>query len=112
MKTHSIKTRYSWGLNNLIMPLVLFGLVFAVVAIGLSRASRGVTDKGVQVAEEAIRRAVVSCYAIEGSYPESYEYIRDNYGVAINEDKYTIHYSVFASNIMPEITVIAKDDSR
>lgn len=100
------------GLNTLISSVLLFALVFTVVTIGLSGASDGVTDEGVKVAEEAIMRGIVSCYAIEGSYPESYEYLRDNYGIAVNEDKYYIHYSVFASNIMPEIAVIAKDGAQ
>lgn len=107
-----MRTRDSWGLNTLILSVFLFALVFAVVKMGLMRAADGVRGEGVRVAEEAIARGVVSCYAIEGSYPQSYEYLRDNYGVAVNEDKYIIHYSVFASNIMPEITVIAKDGAR
>ena len=104
-----MKTRNPRGLNSLVLSVIMYILVFTVVVMGLSGASDGVTDEGVRVAEEAIVRGAVSCYAIEGRYPESYEYLRDNYGVAVNEDKYIIHYSAFASNIMPDIMVIAKD---
>ncbi len=53
-------------------------------------------------------RAVISCYATEGSYPESYEYLQKNYGVSINEDKYAVFYEAFASNMMPDITIIER----
>ena len=61
-----------------------------------------------RIAEDSIRRAVVSCYALEGRYPDSYEYLRDHYGLRIDEDRFIIHYEVFASNIMPDITVIER----
>ena len=57
------------------------------------------------MAQDSIRRAVVSCYAIEGRYPDTYEYLAENYGLTVDEKKYTVHYEIFASNIMPEITV-------
>ncbi len=47
----------------------------------------------------------MSCYAIEGRYPESYAYIRDHYGVRVNEDKFYVDYRIFASNIMPDISI-------
>ncbi len=34
------------------------------------------------------------------------EYLEENYGVQIDHDKYNVFYDGFASNIMPEITVI------
>ena len=45
-------------------------------------------------------------FAIEGRYPPSVEYLEENYGVQIDHDKYNVFYDGFASNIMPEITVI------
>jgi hypothetical protein len=108
MKKQTLKTKDSWGLQTLVLAGLLFAVVFTVVTIGLSNTSETVCDEGVRVAEEAIMRGVVSCYAVEGAYPESYEYLCENYGVAVNEDKYTVHYNAFASNILPEVTVIAK----
>lgn len=56
--------------------------------------------------EKAITRACIQCYAIEGRYPPSVEYLEENYGIQIDHDKYNVFYDGFASNIMPEITVI------
>lgn len=55
---------------------------------------------------QGVRRAAVSCYAVEGAYPESYEYLKEHYGAMVDEENYAVFYEVFASNIMPDITVI------
>ena len=60
------------------------------------------------MAEETLRRAVVSCYALEGRYPPDIDYLRRNYGVQISETDYIVHYEIFAENIMPEITVLER----
>ena len=56
--------------------------------------------------EEALARAAVSCYAIEGAYPPTLDYLVENYGVRINEKHFTVMYELYASNLMPDITVI------
>ena len=40
------------------------------------------------------------------AYPESYEYLKEHYGAMVDEENYAVFYEVFASNIMPDITVI------
>ena len=58
--------------------------------------------------DDAIRRAAAACYASEGVYPPSLDYIEQKYGVKIDRDKYDVIYHVEASNLMPEITIIEK----
>ena len=59
---------------------------------------------------KAVARASVQCYAIEGRYPPSVEYLEENYAVQINRKKYNVFYDGFASNVMPEITIIPIDE--
>ena len=47
-----------------------------------------------------------NCYAAEGVYPPTLEYMEEHYGIQIDRQRYTVHYEVFASNIMPDITVL------
>ena len=56
--------------------------------------------------EEAITRSCVACYAAEGSYPPSLEHLQKYYGLQINTELFTVKYTVYASNQMPEITVL------
>jgi hypothetical protein len=88
-----------------ITPILLTIAVTAMVIFGLSQTEESSKSEGLRILDEGIRRAVISCYAMEGYYPESLAYIENNYGVTINRERYIVHYQVIASNIMPDITV-------
>ena len=44
-------------------------------------------------------------------YPPSVEYLEEHYGIQIDRDKYAVFYEGFASNMVPDITVIKLDNS-
>ena len=69
----------------------------------------GQKAEGRQQLEEALRRAAVACYAVEGVYPPTLEYLTEHYGVQIERDRYTVFYENFADNLMPEITVLDRN---
>lgn len=58
--------------------------------------------------ERAIIKSALECYALEGSFPPSIEYLQDNYGLIVNKDAYFYHYKVNASNILPDIKVVER----
>ncbi len=89
-----------------LLPLALFCAVFAIFLTGLNSAQEESRLEGLRIVEESVIRSVVTCYAIEGIYPDSIDYLVDNYHLAIDQSKYYIQYEIFASNIMPEITVL------
>lgn len=62
-----------------------------------------------KILSDAIIRSAVQCYAIEGFYPPNIEYLEENYGLLVDHDKYFISYSVFASNIIPEVDLFQKN---
>ncbi len=98
-----------WGfLRENALTLLLFLAIAGVFLYGLNSAVGTSRAEAKRIAEDSIRRAVLSCYALEGSYPETYEYLRDHYSLQIDEDKFIVHYEIFASNIMPDITVIER----
>lgn len=90
----------------------LFLVVFVVIVIwavtGVRRASEASASEGLRIAEQAVRRAAASCYALEGAYPDSWESLKAHTGIAVDEDTYRVFYEIFASNIMPDITVTEK----
>ena len=85
--------------------LVVAVILIAAVMIMIHSADENLDGERLSQLEEAIRRAAVSCYAIEGFYPADTDYLVENYGLIIDESKYTVFYDAFASNILPEITV-------
>ena len=56
--------------------------------------------------DQAVRRSWVSCYALEGTYPPDLDYLKERYGLQIDEDEYIVRYSAVAQNLMPDIYVL------
>lgn len=57
---------------------------------------------------QTVLDAAVQCYAVEGKYPESLDVLEQEYGVQINHARFIVTYDVFASNQLPDITVLEK----
>ena len=89
--------RALWGfIRDNALTLLLFLAIAGVLVYGLNEAAASSGAEAKRIAE------------LEGSYPETYGYLRDNYGLQIDEDRFIVHYEIFASNIMPDITVIER----
>lgn len=97
------------GIRTLFVPVVaLIAVCCLLTAIGnVETGHREESEKRVQ---DTIKKAVVSCYAIEGVYPATLEYVEEYYGLQIDHEKYDVFYEIFADNIMPEITVVPKNN--
>jgi len=106
-KQKSIFKKSAWDfLRSAILPVIFTVAVMLMVVFGLRQTEASSSAEGLRILEDSIRRAVVMSYAIEGRYPDSIEYIEDNFGVYIDRTRFVVHYKIFASNILPEITVI------
>lgn len=81
--------------------LLLMG--FASAVNGLDRDSR---EESKRQLEEALRRGCVACYAAEGIYPPDLDYLKEHYGIQVDEETYVVYYDIFAENLMPDITVL------
>lgn len=93
-------------LGGYALSLFLMLAAVAVFASGSLKFAGNTGQREEETLRKAIARASVQCYAIEGRYPPSVDYLEENYGVSINRKKYNVFYNGFASNVMPEITVI------
>ena len=89
-------------------------LLVGVFAVGALSFAGKAGPKGEESLRRAVTRASVQCYAIEGRYPPSVEYLEENYGVRIDRDRYNVFYNGFASNVMPEIVInpIEEEEAR
>ena len=93
-------------------PILLVPLVVAVLLIfttALSNLQEGQQSEGRQQLEDAVRRSAVACYAAEGIYPPNLEYLEEHYGVQVDRQRYTVVYEIFASNLMPDVTVLENE---
>lgn len=84
---------------------VAFLLLAGFAMEGFGQSLRAQQLSSVQL---AVQRAVIHCYALEGSYPPSLDYLAKNYGLVLDRKHYIYDYSVFASNVPPEVHVLRK----
>lgn len=100
-----MKKLFTKKLSYLCFPVIAI-LILALFLTALSNINKETHIEDKLQLEKAISNAAVSCYAIEGAYPPSIDYLVENYGVQINTERFTVKYELFASNLMPDITVL------
>jgi hypothetical protein len=90
-------------------PLGVTIAVFLLALALLFFLSGVVEDKSIESGrtrlETALHRAIVTCFAVEGRYPPSLQYITENYGVSYDDDRYVVFYDAFAANVLPTVSV-------
>lgn len=96
--------------KNLILSLLLFALAAGIFYSGIRSLSADTDAAELKTLTEALQRNVVLCYTLEGSYPESLDYLKEHYGIRYDEDKYFVAYEVLGENIMPDITIIERNE--
>ena len=105
-KKHIFRKNAFDFLRSAVLPVLFTAAVVLMIASGLHQTEAASSAEGLRILEDSIRRAVVICYAVEGRYPDSIAYIEKHYGIHIDTTRYVVHYNIFASNIMPDITVL------
>ena len=100
-----MKLRLNPATVGALVTIFLFTLILVIIVLGIGSAGQSANDERTNALHDIIVRAAAQCYAIEGFYPPNPQYLMDNYGVIIDESKYFIEFSGFASNIMPSIVV-------
>lgn len=94
--------------------IVLYGLLVLAAGVALflwlthavSHLSAGRIQEGRRQLETSLYTAAATCYAAEGIYPPTLEYLEERYGVSIDRDSYTVIYHASTPGQMPEITVL------
>ena len=97
--------------RNILIGVLLSVAVVAVLAGflgGVKNLSSGRSEEDKARLEDVLRRSAVACYAAEGIYPPSVEYMEEHYGLQIDKENYEVSYNVIAENLMPDITVLEK----
>ncbi len=98
-------------LNKLKLPVIAFLILFIFFLYGIQSVSTTTSEKQAQSLENAIYRSVVQCYAVEGTYPPSLAYLEEHYGLIYDTNSFFVDYNPIGSNIMPDITIIAKNSN-
>ena len=84
-------------------------LIFVALIVAFVFLINNITGKGngreLDIVRDAVKNAALTCYAVEGMYPDDLAYLREHYHLSYNEEKYHVFYEPLASNLMPSIKV-------
>lgn len=98
------------------MKKILFiGLTLSLLILSIPLANliqKTNTQYQIEQVESAIQLSLNLCYAQEGFYPASINYLIENYGLIIDERLYYVSFKSFAANIRPDVTVFRKGQSQ
>ncbi|MBR3742486.1 MAG: hypothetical protein IKN04_18885 [Clostridia bacterium] len=90
------------------IKLLAIVAVLAAAVLLVNRIDTAQDTAETVIVRDAVKNAALTCYAVEGAYPDSVEYLREHYHLAYDEDRYMITYDAFASNMIPDIWVTEK----
>lgn len=107
-----MKTKKHGLARGLALTLAVFAALFGGAVAAFQKIGSSSENMEEQLVLDAVRRATLTCYAVEGAYPQSLEELERGYGLAYNKDAYIVSYDAFASNIMPNIQVLRKGETQ
>ncbi|MCI9418042.1 MAG: hypothetical protein HFI82_11670 [Eubacterium sp.] len=110
MKNRFTRKKNTADRRNFLISLLFFAFIFSAFWFGISSISEKTEEKELVTLEKAVARGITYCYAMEGSYPNSLSYLKENYGLIYDENKYFIDYQPLGANIVPDVTIIRKKD--
>ncbi len=90
------------------ISVAIFVLIAVCFVMAVEDSGRSTIEKQQESLEKAIARDIVQCYAIEGQYPPTLEYMEDHYGLTYDKDTFFVDYQPIAANLYPDYTVILR----
>ena len=96
------------------MKRIIIGIGYVLIIVGIAYFSfNSASDYSAQEEkrriESTIQELSLKCYSIEGRYPETINYLKENYGLLVNEEDYAIIYYYEGDNLQPRIEVFIRD---
>lgn len=103
-----MKRSYLKRILSFFLPCVLFAAMLAWFIIATANAASSTDKRELSALKTNIENGITMCYAVEGAYPESVEYLCEHYGLIYDREKYFVDLDRFASNIRPTVTVFER----
>ena len=97
--------------RGLAATLAVFALLLAAALFLFQGIDRMSGEEQTALVRDAVRGALVTCYAVEGSYPTEVAYLKEHYGLAYDAERYMVTIDAFASNIMPDVRVTVRGEA-
>ena len=73
------------------------------------RGNKKQMNEDLKRVSDTINQLSLKCYSIEGKYPKDIEYLKENYGLLLNDEDYQVIYYYEGDNLQPRIKVFKKE---
>ena len=91
-----------------IIKIAVFAAILFIFVLITDRIGSLKWREESRIVYDAVHRAALTCYAVEGAYPDSLDYLKEHYGLKYDEENYFVTYDAFASNMSPDIYVVER----
>ena len=88
-----------------IIKLLIAAAVVALAVLLAGRLGRKQEKDEYDIIYNAVRNAALTCYAVEGAYPENVEYLLTYYQLAYDTDRYFVNIVPLGATAIPGIFV-------
>lgn len=102
------ESKRTFRINFISLPILAFIILFVLFMNGLTSVSDSTLEKQEESLQKAVNHIVTQCYAVEGTYPPSLDYLENHYGLTYNHDLFFIDYQAYGINMYPDITILRK----
>ncbi|MDR2108680.1 MAG: hypothetical protein LBP28_04375 [Coriobacteriales bacterium] len=92
--------------SRLLWTALFVGVVVGLMLLFTGRLSGQVRESQAEFVADNVRRSAVQCYALEGSFPPSIQYLEQNYNLVIDRTHYAVYYESMGANLLPQIRVV------
>ena len=75
-----------------LLPILAFLVLFVLFLQGIGSVSESTLTKQQESLETALGRSISQCYAVEGCYPPSLEYLEQHYGLLYDKNSFFVDY--------------------
>lgn len=100
---HFLRERRGW-----LIALGVFALLVGLSLYSLGQVEETTLQRQTEAVRQAVLRAAVACYSVEGVYPSDADYLMEHYGLRYDQNLFILQYDAFANNILPEIRVLVR----
>lgn len=97
---------YLTRLKKFHFSFVLFIAFFLFILLSIENVNSVTLSKQYESLDQALKRNIAHCYAVEGTYPPSLSYLVDHYGLTYNENIFYVDYRPISANLYPDYEII------
>lgn len=102
----SIKHPYIIMIKKFRFSILISFVVIGFIIYWILQVDDMNTQKQYDSLETALMHDIVHCYAVEGTYPPSLDYIIEHYGLIYDQSLFYVDYQPIGSNIYPDYEII------